>query len=148
MRTIAFDIGTRRVGVAVSDPAGLIATPLQVIMRSGDPARDAAALAKLAEVNEAGRIVAGLPVTLRGDEGPAAQQVREFIELLREHAAVEVVLWDERLTTVIAERAMIQADASRGRRRETVDQVAAALILQSYLDARNAPSREHGVTEE
>ena len=148
MRTIAFDIGTRRVGVAVSDPAGLIATPVQVVMRSGDPARDAAALAKLAEVNEAGRIVAGLPVTLRGDEGPAAQQVREFIELLREHAAVEVVLWDERLTTVIAERAMIQADASRGRRRETVDQVAAALILQSYLDARNAPSREHGVTEE
>lgn len=148
MKTIAFDIGTSRVGVAVSDPAGIIATPVQVVLRSDDPARDAAALAGIAGSHGAERIVAGLPVTLRGDEGPAAQQVREFVALLREHAAVEVVLWDERLTTAIAERAMIAADASRGRRRDTVDQVAAALILQSYLDARRPPTGEHGGTVE
>lgn len=148
MKTIAFDIGTRRVGVAVSDAAGVMAMPVQVVRRSGDAARDATALARLAESHGAERIVAGLPVTLRGEEGPAAQQVREFVELLREHTAAEVVLWDERMTTAIAERAMIQANASRGRRRETVDQVAAALILQSYLDASRASAKEHGVTEE
>lgn len=148
MKTIAFDIGTRRVGVAVSDAAGVMAMPVQVVRRSGDAARDATALASLAESHGAERIVAGLPVTLRGEEGPAAQQVREFVELLREHTAAEVVLWDERMTTAIAERAMIQANASRGRRRETVDQVAAALILQSYLDASRASAKEHGVTEE
>lgn len=142
MKIIAFDIGTKRVGVAASDPQGLIASPLQVCERSHSPEADARALAELACAQEAERIVVGMPVSLRGKEEVAAQQVREFVGLLSEHAEVEVVVWDERMTTVIAERAMISADVSRAERRSKIDQVAAAVILQSYLDAQRSSAEE------
>lgn len=143
MRVIAFDIGTKRIGVAISDPLQLIASPLTVYERGDDASEDAAGLAQLARENEAGRIVVGMPVSLRGKMELAAQHVEEFIELLGEQTDIEIVTWDERMTTVIAERAMIGADVSRSRRREKIDQVAAAVLLRGYLGAQqNAAGRD------
>lgn len=136
MRILALDIGTVRIGVAVSDAAETIATPLTVVTRGDTPAEDAAVLAGLAQTYGAERIVVGLPTSLRGRQELAAQQVMEFVSLLRQHTDTEIVTWDERLTTALAERAMIEGGARRDVRRRKLDQVAAAVILQSYLDAR------------
>lgn len=135
MRTIAYDIGTKRVGVAVSDPLGTIASPAGVVLRSEDAAADAARLAEMATEYEAERIVVGMPVSLRGEREIAAHKIEEFTALLRGRTALPIVEWDERMTTAIAERTMIGADVSRMERRRKIDQVAAALILQSYLDS-------------
>ena len=136
MRTIAFDIGTVRIGVAISDALGMIASPLEVFQRTQSAAADAKELAELARMQDAECIVVGLPVSLRGEEEIAAQKVREFIALLAEHAPCEVVTHDERMSTRIAERAMIAGDVSRMGRRRGIDQVAATVILQSYLDTQ------------
>ena len=136
MRCIAFDIGQRRVGVATSDALGMVATPLRCYVRGDDPVADARELAALADLHGAEVIVVGNPVSLRGKEELAAEKVREFSDEIGRHAKVPIVLWDERMTTVIAERSMISADVNWSKRREKVDQVAAAVILQSYLDAR------------
>ncbi len=137
MRCIAFDIGTKRVGVATSDALGMVATPLRTYRRGEDPEQDARELAELATVHGAEVIVVGNPVSLRGKEELAAQKVREFANLLGEHTALPVVLWDERMTTAIAQRALIAGDVNWSRREKKVDQVAAAVILQSYLDAQS-----------
>jgi putative holliday junction resolvase len=135
VRVIAFDIGTVRVGVAVSDEAGIIASPAGVVSRSDDAQEDAGRLAEIARSRGAERIVIGMPISLRGEREIAAQQMEQFAALLREAAEVEVVEWDERMTTAIAERAMIEGDVSRMERRGKIDQVAAAVLLQGYLDA-------------
>jgi putative Holliday junction resolvase len=128
---LGVDLGERRIGLAVSDPTGSVARPLRILERSGERAADRRAILSAATEAGVGRIVVGLPRTLSGREGPAARAVREEVEALRSEAgAIEVSVYDERLTTVIARRAHPR------RRREPVDDVAAALILQSYLDAR------------
>lgn len=134
-RILGVDLGTRRIGLAVSDPSGVIATPLRVLERSGDVDTDRAAILAAAREQDAERIVVGLPTELSGRAGPAAQAARAEVEALRAAApAVPVVLVDERLTTVIAQRALVQAGVRRKDRRGKVDKVAAAVILQSYLD--------------
>ncbi len=140
MRVIGLDIGDRTVGVAVSDEGGIVARGLCVLARRGD-ARDVAAVAGLVAREGAGLVVAGLPKTLRGEAGPQAGKVERFVADLRAAVPVPVELWDERLTTRIAERSLLEADLSRRRRRHLVDQVAAAVILQGYLDARFARAR-------
>jgi len=137
MRTIAFDVGTVRVGVAVSDPEGIIATPLRVIERTQDAAADAASLAQLAVLEQAGQILVGMPVSLRGKREIAAQHMEAFIALLREASPLPVIEWDERMTTAIATRALVAGEVSWRARRTRVDQVAAAVLLQSFLDARS-----------
>jgi putative Holliday junction resolvase len=128
---LGVDLGERRIGLAVSDPSGSVARPLRILERSGERAADRRAILSAATDAGAGRIVVGLPRTLSGREGPAAQAVREEVEALQSEAGpIEVSVYDERLTTAIARRAQ-----PRRRRREPVDDVAAALILQSYLDA-------------
>ncbi|MBP8950917.1 MAG: Holliday junction resolvase RuvX [Armatimonadetes bacterium] len=136
MKTIAFDIGTRRVGIATSDPSGVLASPLRVFTRSDDPDQDARDLAAIADLQGAELIVVGMPISLRGTEEIAAQHMREFIALLQQHTGLPVEVWDERLTTAIAERVLLEANLSRESRRAKIDQVAAALILQSFLDSR------------
>ena len=134
-RAMALDVGERRVGIAVGDETGTIATPLVTVQRGRD---DLAEIGRLVREWHVTRLVIGLPTGLSGREGPQAASVRAFA------AAVEAALgpdppiayWDERLTTAIAERALIETGTRRARRRERIDAVAAAVILQSYLDAR------------
>lgn len=134
-RAIGLDLGERRIGVALSDSAGTLATPYEVLTRSGDPARDRARLAELLDETGAELIVVGLPLSLDGSRGPAAQRVEAEVEELRAQLGLPIELWDERLSTVEAER-RLQAAGVRGRqRRHVVDQVAATVILQSWLDA-------------
>jgi putative holliday junction resolvase len=131
---MAVDPGSRRVGVAVSDPTGTIAQPLAAV-----PAEPAATLverlAALAREQEAERLVVGLPRRLDGSQGPEARAARALADELRRAAGLPVTLVDERLTSAAAERSLLAAGASRARRRQLSDQVAATLILQSYLDA-------------
>ena len=133
MRLLGLDVGERRIGLAISDPLGTIASPLRVLDRkeTTDPIGEIIAEAQALEVET---IVVGMPLTLRGEIGPAAELMQEFVEKLRARSPIPVEIIDERLTTKVAERDMIRAGMSREGRRETIDKVAAALILQSYLD--------------
>ncbi|TMA60528.1 MAG: Holliday junction resolvase RuvX [Deltaproteobacteria bacterium] len=135
MRIAALDVGEARIGVAVSDELGITAQGIGVVRRVGGQ-RDLEALAALLAPYGPGRLVVGLPLTLGGSEGPQAVKVRRFAERAAAHLGVPLEFWDERLTTVAAERVLLEADVRRRRRREVIDQVAATLILQGYLAAR------------
>jgi len=135
VRVLAIDPGTVRLGLALSDPTGVIASPLRVLRRVS-PDRDLAAIAALVREHAVEEVVVGLPRRLDGTLDAAAQEARDFAQAVRAAAAVPVRLWDERLTTVAAERHLVAAGLRRQQRRATVDAVAAALLLQSYLDAR------------
>ena len=135
-RVLGVDLGSRRIGLALSDPAGRVATPHAMIERSGDPAVDRGKILAAAREAGASRVVVGLPLSLSGDTGPAARAVLEEVDALRALAGVEVTVetHDERLTTVIAEQGMREARVPRRARRRTVDSAAAAVMLQSYLE--------------
>jgi putative Holliday junction resolvase len=133
MRLLGVDPGERRIGLAVSDPEGKVATPVEVMDVGGVEDAAGAVLARARELGAEG-IVVGMPVTLRGEVGPAAERVAQFVEELRAAGELPVTVYDERLSTAEAERAMLEAGASRRARRESLDKVAAALILQAYLD--------------
>ena len=135
MRIAALDVGEARIGVAVSDELGITAQGLGVVRRVGGR-RDLEALGALLAPYAPSRLVVGLPLDMRGTEGTAAARVRVFAERAAAHLALPLEFWDERLTTVAAERALLEADVSRRRRREVVDKVAATLILQGYLARR------------
>ena len=132
MRIAALDVGEVRIGVAVSDELGITAQGLGVIRRVGGR-RDLDALAEMLAPYAPSRLVVGLPLDMRGTEGAAAVRVRAFAERVAAHLALPLEFWDERFTTVAAERTLLEADMSRRRRREVVDKVAATLILQGYL---------------
>jgi len=136
-RAIGLDVGERRIGVAVSDELGLIASPVTTLdLEREGPEK----LLALIEQYAPSRIVVGLPVTMRGREGTQAAETRRFVEWLRPRVACPIVFWDERLTSTAAERLLAASGMRRSRRREAVDAVAAALLLQSYLDAQRAGS--------
>jgi putative pre-16S rRNA nuclease len=137
-RVLGVDLGTRRIGLALSDQGGVIASPLAVLERSGDVAADHGWIIAAAEEHGAERIVVGLPLALSGKAGPAAKAALDEIEELRAVAgeALPVEPFDERLTTVIAERGLIDGKVRRGDRRQVIDKVAAAVMLQSWLEAR------------
>jgi putative holliday junction resolvase len=139
VRAIGLDLGERRIGVALSDSAGTLATPYEVVTRSGDPSRDASRLAAIVDETGAEVVVVGLPLSLDGSHGPAAQRVEAEVAALRPRLGVPVELHDERLSTVEAERRLRAAGVKGRQRRHVVDQVAATVILQSWLDA----SRPH-----
>jgi putative Holliday junction resolvase len=134
-RILALDPGSRRIGLAVSDPTGTLAQPLSAVERAGS--RDwTEYIAALAEELEVVEIVVGLPRHMDGSEGQSAADARQMAEMLRTRAKVPVVLWDERLTTVAAERMFRESGVKTPRARRHIDSVAAVLILQGYLDHR------------
>ncbi len=132
-RLLGLDVGTKTIGMALSDTTWLVATPFDTIRRTRFR-DDAARLAAEIERHRVGGIVVGLPVSLDGSEGPRAQGVRQFARNLLEHVDLPLAFWDERLSTAAVEREMIAADLSRKRRAEIIDKVAAAYILQGLLD--------------
>jgi putative Holliday junction resolvase len=140
MRILALDPGTARLGLALSDSEGRLALPLEILSR--DPA--AAWLARLGQIIAERRVellVVGMPLTLAGEHGPAAQQAEVLVEELRAALPIPVVTWDERLSSAQVERQMQAAGLSSRARRGAVDAAAAAVFLQSYLDAHgNEPS--------
>jgi putative pre-16S rRNA nuclease len=134
-RILGLDMGEKRIGLAVSDPLGITAQGLEVWIRRNKQA-DLDHLRQVAQDYQVQQIVVGLPRHMDGRPGAAAEGILEFAGALGESLGIEVIPWDERLTTAAAERVLIQADVSRRRRRQVVDQVAAVLILQSYMDSR------------
>jgi putative holliday junction resolvase len=138
VRIVALDLGSKRIGVAVSDPTESIATPDRVLERTGSKARDHKTIAAVVAEWEAGLVVVGLPLSLSGAEGPAARAAREEATELGAMLPVPVEVYDERLTTVTASRTLIQAKMTADARRRVVDKVAAAVLLQSFLDGRAA----------
>ncbi len=130
---LGLDLGTVTIGLAVSDTGRRIASPLRTLRRSRFTA-DAAALLAVAEERGIGGLVLGLPRNMDGGEGPRAQSTRAFARNLARLTPLPIVFWDERLSTVAAERALLEADASRRRRAEVIDHVAAGYILQGLLD--------------
>jgi putative Holliday junction resolvase len=141
MRYLALDVGDVRIGVAASDETATLATGLPTLRRVG-PRKDVKAVAALVRGHEAGEVVVGLPRSLDGSEGPQARKVLAFMDDLRGALPVPVVPWDERFTTAMATQVLREAGASRRDRRAAVDQVAAVLILQSYLDYRKLVDAE------
>ncbi len=135
LRVLGLDLGSRRIGVAVSDRSGTIASPYLVLDRSGDAAEDHRRISDIVSEVGAERVVVGLPLSLSGKVGPAADQTMREIEVLAEVVDVPVEVHDERLTTVSAQRSMRALGARAGDRRASVDKVAAAVMLQSWLDA-------------
>lgn len=138
MRIVALDLGSKRIGVAVSDISGTIASPLSVINRSSSRRHDHDAIRRIVVDEEAEAVVIGLPLSLDGSVGPAAQAVLQESERLGTVVGVPIHMQDERLTTVAADRMLREADLSASRRREFVDKVAAAVILQTWLDAQRS----------
>jgi len=137
-RVLGVDLGGRRIGLALSDSLGITAGPLLTIERRGSAEADRAAILAAARDNEAERIVVGMPTSMSGEAGPAAEAAAAEIVALQAAAGPDlpVVSHDERLTTVTAQRALAGAKVRKGDRRGLVDQVAAAVMLQAWLDAQ------------
>lgn len=132
-RVLALDIGDARIGIAVSDPTGTIASPVEVLHRVGwGP--DVRRITELCRIYETQSILSGLPLNMDGSEGFQAQKVKQFCAQL-EKAGLTVYYQDERLSTVVAEDALLEGNVSREGRKEVVDKIAAAVILQQWLDA-------------
>ena len=137
MRIIGVDHGDRCIGLSVSDPLGLTAQPLGA-ERVTDRAGEVQAVVRAAARMEAGKVVVGLPRSLRGDLGPRAQIVLSYVDDLRSALAIPVETWDERLSTREADRALAAAGVKPSRRKEKIDTICAQIILQSYLDAHRS----------
>ncbi|MDX2014863.1 MAG: Holliday junction resolvase RuvX [Myxococcaceae bacterium] len=135
MRAMGLDVGTKTVGVAVADELGFTAQPITVIRRSSLK-KDLAELISIANERGVDRFVVGLPLNMDGSEGPRAVATRTFGDALGAASGLPIIYQDERLTTVAAERALLEADVSRQKRRQVIDQVAASIILQGWLDAQ------------
>jgi putative Holliday junction resolvase len=135
VRVLAVDPGSKRVGLAISDPTGTIAQPLTTV--AGEPSDTLPSrLADIAREKEVSRIIVGLPRRMDGSYGPEAKSARDLADRLRKASGLPVELVDERLTTVAAERSLLEGGARRAKRRQAVDRVAAALLLQSSLDRK------------
>jgi putative holliday junction resolvase len=138
VRVLGIDLGSKRIGVAVSDRSGTIATPLTVLQRSATHRQDHLAIARLVEEEEAVAVVVGLPLSLDGSVGPAARAAISEAAEISTVVGVPVETYDERLTTVTADRALMEQRMRAEARRRVVDKVAAAVMLQTWLDGRAA----------
>jgi putative Holliday junction resolvase len=142
VRALGIDLGTKRIGVALADSAGTMAMPYEVVHRSGDRKVDHRRIAQLAAETDAVQLVVGLPLSLDGSEGKAARLALREVEELKRATGLPVVTWDERLTTVTADRNLMLMDMKAAARRKVVDKVAAAVMLQAWLDHRRLTPHE------
>ncbi len=138
MRIMGLDYGSKTVGVAISDPLGVTAQGVETICRKEENKlrRTCARIEELVQEYDVERIVIGLPMHMNGDVGERAERSKEFGEMLSRRTGLEIVYWDERLTTVEAERTLIENKVRRENRKQYVDKIAAVFILQGYLDSR------------
>ncbi|MFH1245885.1 MAG: Holliday junction resolvase RuvX [Candidatus Omnitrophota bacterium] len=134
MRILALDIGEKNIGVAISDELGITAQGLPNLQR-GQDAQTILGLSEIVKKNNVQEIVAGMPVNMDGTLGKQAREIAVFLEKIKEKIALPIKVWDERLSSLQAERIMLEADLSRKKRKKNIDRLAAQLILQSYLDA-------------
>lgn len=144
---MALDVGEKRIGVALSDPTGTLASPLTALERKGE-ASDLGGVLALVREHRVEHVVVGLPLTLRGELGPQGQKTLAFINKLAQAAPVPVTTWDERFSTRAAERLLAQGGAKGAARRARQDAAAAAFLLQGYLDALRIKEEEKGREEE
>lgn len=135
MRKLGIDYGDSRIGLALSDPMGIIASALETFVRFKDN-RDFEYLAKVVQTNEVDTIVVGLPKNMDGTEGIRVELTRAFCEQLKGYTSANIVFRDERLTSMQAERTLLEADLRRDKRKQLIDKMAAQIILQSYLDTK------------
>jgi putative holliday junction resolvase len=135
VRILGLDIGSKRIGIAVSDELGLTAQGLRTLTFT-DTDSAIKVITNIATDYQVAEIVVGLPYNMDGTEGPQAERVRAIMESIKRSCDVPVVEWDERLSTVAAERVLLEADMSRSKRRKVIDKLAAVIILQGYLDRR------------
>lgn len=142
MRALGIDLGSKRIGVALSDSAGTLATPYEVVARSGSREQDHQRIKALADEAGAECLVIGLPLSLDGAVGAAAQAAMSEADELAAATGLPVELWDERLTTVAADRDLLALDLKAPARRRVVDKVAASIMLQAWLDHRHQPPPE------
>ena len=136
MRTLGLDVGTKTIGVAASDELGWTAQGIETIKRDlEEPEKDWEKLSKLIKDLDIKKVVVGLPKNMNGTIGPSGEACQHFAEQVKQRFDLPVILWDERLTTVAAERMLIAADISRKKRKKVIDKMAAVMILQGYLDS-------------
>ena len=137
MRVIGIDLGSKRIGIAMSDSDLTVATPLDVIERSGNVENDHIAILKITAEWEVQKIIVGLPVSLDGTLGPSAQSVIDEIKMLRGVTDIPIETHDERFTTVTAEQILLRQNVKRDKKKRVIDKVAAAIILQGWIDSFN-----------
>ena len=136
MRAVGIDLGEKRIGVAISDSSGSLATPYEVVTRTGSRDQDHRRIRAIVEEVEAEILVVGLPLSLDGSEGKAAQGARKEAEAIRQTISIPIELHDERFTTVEAERILKEQGLDAAERRKVVDKVAAAILLQAWMEGR------------
>jgi len=146
MRILGLDVGDKTIGVAVSDELGITANPVCVIQRSASIKKDISEVRRLAQDYTVEKIVVGMPLMLDGSVGVQAQKVQAFVEELRKRTTIPVEVWDERLTTSQVERVLIEMDQSRAKRKKQLDKLAAAIILQAYMDSHRSTHEEPNET--
>lgn len=137
MRKMALDVGTVRIGIATSDPMGIIASGYETYTRTGNVERDMKYIAQLAESKGCDTFVIGLPLNMDGTEGEKVLEIRAFVEELSKYSPLKIAFQDERWSTVSAEKMLIQSSVRREKRKKVIDKVAATIILQTYLDRIN-----------
>ena len=137
MRVIGIDLGSKRIGIALSDSNLTVATPLDVVERSGNVEKDHIAILKIIDDWEVQKIIVGLPISLDGTLGLSAQSVMDEIKMLRGVTDIPIETHDERFTTVTAEQILLQQNVKRDKKKRVIDKVAAAIILQGWIDSFN-----------
>ncbi|OLO38789.1 Holliday junction resolvase RuvX [Alkalihalophilus pseudofirmus] len=138
MRILGLDVGTKTIGIAISDELGWTAQGIETYRRKeDDQTADTNYIVNLAKEYNVEAIVVGLPKNMNGTIGPSGEACQQFAEVIKENVDCPVILWDERLTTVAAERMLISADISRKKRKKVIDKMAAVMILQGYLDSKS-----------
>lgn len=136
LRIMGLDLGDKTIGVALSDPLGYTAQGLEVVRRHGSLKADLARLKEIARANEVSKVVIGFPRNMNGTVGPRGEMALAFGHEVEKTLGLPVETWDERLSTVAAEKMLVGADVRRKKRRQVIDKIAAALILQNYLDSK------------
>ncbi|MBQ7477078.1 MAG: Holliday junction resolvase RuvX [Selenomonadaceae bacterium] len=144
MRCLSLDVGDKTVGIAVSDPLGLTAQGVKTVLRTSNK-KDIAEIGELISQYEVEKLIIGLPKNMNGTEGERCEIVRKFAaKISAAYPEVEQIFWDERLSTVAAEKSLIAADVSRKKRKKVIDKMAAVYILQGYLDSLSANDLSKG----